>query len=101
MIVDPHQMNRTQTRPHPAALMSRVLALMSFVTMAMTIPQVWIVWVDRQTAGVSLLSWGAYLASVVLWFGHGLHQGDRNIYIACLGWIALDLAVILGVVLYR
>lgn len=94
-------MNRMHTDMQPDTRMKRILAVMSFVTMAMTIPQVWIVWVDRQTAGVSLLSWGAYLASALLWFGHGLHQRDKNIYLACIGWIALDLAVILGVVLFR
>jgi hypothetical protein len=94
-------MNRTDAHPRPVSLMSRVLAVMSFVTMAMTIPQVWIIWVERQAAGVSLLSWGAYLASAILWFGHGLQQRDRNIYLACVGWIILDVAVIVGVVLYR
>jgi hypothetical protein len=99
--MDPHQMNRAHVHAQPESLMKRVLALMSFMTMAMTVPQVWIVWVDRQTAGVSLLSWGAYLVSALLWFGHGLHQRDRNIYLACIGWIALDLAVIAGVMFYR
>lgn len=94
-------MNRPDAPAHPIAFMNRVLGVMSFVTMAMTIPQVWLIWIDRQTAGVSLLSWGAYLVSAILWFGHGLHQRDKNIYLACLGWIALDLAVIGGVVLYR
>jgi uncharacterized protein with PQ loop repeat len=98
--VDPHQMNRPQTQQRRGSLMSRALAAMSFVTMAMTIPQVWLVWVDRQTTGVSLLSWSAYLASAILWFGHGLHTRDRNIYLACIGWIALDAAVIAGVVLH-
>jgi uncharacterized protein with PQ loop repeat len=101
MCVDPHQMNRPDAHVPSGSLMKRVLAMMSFVTMAMTIPQVWLVWVERQTAGVSLLSWGAYLVSALLWFGHGLHQRDKNIYLACIGWIALDLGVIAGVVLYR
>jgi uncharacterized protein with PQ loop repeat len=99
--VDPHQMNGPDAHTHPASPMRRLLAVMSFVTMVMTIPQVWLVWVYRQTAGVSLLSWGAYLVSAILWFGHGLHQRDQNIYLACIGWIALDLAIIVGVVLYR
>jgi uncharacterized protein with PQ loop repeat len=81
--------------------MPRVLGVMSFVTMVMTIPQVWVIWIERQAAGVSLLSWAAYLVSAVLWFAHGLQKGDRNIYIACIGWIGLDAAVIAGVILYR
>ncbi|HEX2825790.1 MAG TPA: hypothetical protein VHP37_05550 [Burkholderiales bacterium] len=83
-----------------ASLMKRILAVTSFVTMAMTIPQVWLVWVEQQTAGVSLLSWGAYLVSALLWFGHGLQQRDKNIYLACVGWVLLDVAVIAGVVVH-
>lgn len=78
----------------------RLLGTMSLFTMLMTVPQVWIIWVGQQATGVSLLSWGAYLISAVLWFWYGLRKGDRNIYLACLGWICLDAAVIAGAVIY-
>lgn len=77
--------------------LQRLLGGMSVFTMAMTVPQVWSVWIDRQAAGVSLWSWSAYLLSAVLWFWHGLRQGDKNIYIPCVGWVLLDLGVITGV----
>lgn len=35
------------------SLLQRLLGGVSIFTMAMTLPQVWTVWVDRQTAGVS------------------------------------------------
>ncbi len=82
-------------------LMRRVLGSLSFFTMLMTIPQVLTVWVGHQTAGVSLWSWSAYLLSAVLWFWHGLRRHDRNIYLACIGWMALDGAVIVGVLVNR
>jgi hypothetical protein len=66
----------------------------------MTVPQVWIIWVGHQASGVSLLSWGAYLLSAALWFWYGLRKGDRNIYLACLGWVGLDVAVIAGTLVY-
>jgi hypothetical protein len=51
--------------------------------------------------GVSLLSWGAYLAAACLWFVHGLQRRDRAIWLACIGWVVLDAAVVLGVLLRR
>jgi uncharacterized protein with PQ loop repeat len=78
----------------------RLLGGMSIFTMVMTIPQVLAIWVGHQAAGVSMLSWSAYLASAVLWFWFGVQQGDRNIYLPCVGWIALDAAVIAGAVVY-
>ena len=86
-------------RPSAAGL-RRVLGGLSLFTMAMTVPQVWTIWVGHQAAGVSIASWSAYLLSAVLWFWYGLQKRDRNIYLPCIGWAALDAAVIAGTLLY-
>ena len=79
---------------------SRVLGGMSIFTLLMTVPQVLTIWVGHQAAGVSVLSWSAYLLSALLWFWYGLQKRDRNIYLPCVGWIGLDAAVIVGAVVY-
>ena len=84
----------------PDAVLRRLLGLMSVFTMLMTIPQVLTIWVGQQAAGVSLLSWSAYLASAILWFWFGIQKRDKNIYLPCIGWIALDSAVIAGIFIY-
>jgi uncharacterized protein with PQ loop repeat len=78
----------------------RLLGGMSVFTMLMTVPQVLTIWVGHQAAGVSVLSWSAYLLSALLWFWYGLQKHDKNIYLPCIGWIGLDAAVIAGVVVY-
>jgi len=78
----------------------RVLGGMSIFTMLMTIPQVLTIWVDRQAAGVSLLTWSTYFVSAILWLWYGIRKHDKNIYLPCIGWILLDAAVIVGVVIY-
>jgi len=77
-----------------------LLGGMSVFTMIMTVPQVWTVWVGQQAAGVSILSWSAYLVSALLWLWFGIRKHDRNIYLPCVGWIVLDGAVITGAVVY-
>src|SRR5947199_7352057 len=94
----------TNPSAHTAAaegLLRRLLAGMSIFTLLMTIPQVTTIWLGHQAAGVSILSWVAYLLSAILWFWFGLTKGDRNIAWPCVGWIALDLGVIVGAVIYR
>ncbi len=81
-------------------LMSRVLGGMSVFTMLMTVPQVLTIWVGHQAAGVSVVSWSAYLLSAILWFWYGLQKRDKNIYLPCVGWVGLDMAVIVGAVIY-
>jgi uncharacterized protein with PQ loop repeat len=85
---------------HVGDTLRKLLGGMSVFTMLMTIPQVLTIWVGHQAAGISILSWNAYLISAILWFGHGLRSGDKNIYLPCVGWVALDGAVIVGAILY-
>jgi uncharacterized protein with PQ loop repeat len=84
----------------PDTLLRRVLGGMSIFTLVMSIPQIVAIWVHHQAAGVSVVSWSAYLLSALLWFWHGLQQGDRNIYLPCVGWVALDIAVVAGALVY-
>jgi uncharacterized protein with PQ loop repeat len=80
--------------------LSRVLGGMSVFTMLMTVPQVLTIWVGHQAAGVSVVSWSAYLLSAILWFWYGLQKRDKNIYLPCVGWVGLDVAVIVGAIVY-
>ena len=78
----------------------RLLGGMSAFTMFMTVPQVLTIWVGHEAAGVSVVSWSAYLVSAILWFWFGMQKRDKNIYLPCVGWIALDAAVIVGAIVY-
>ena len=62
-------------------MLRRLLGGMSIFTLLMTIPQVLTIWVGQQAAGVSVLSWSAYLISAILWFWFGIQKRDRNIYL--------------------
>jgi uncharacterized protein with PQ loop repeat len=85
----------------PTGVIRRLIGSLSIFTMLMTIPQVLTIWVSHRAAGVSMLSWSAYLVSAVVWLWYGLQKHDKNIYLPCIGWILLDSAVIVGVIFYR
>jgi len=84
----------------PVTPLEKVLRGLSVFTMLMTVPQVLTIWVGGNAAGVSLASWLAYLLSACLWFVYGLKKGDKTIYLACVGWVLLDSAVVVGVVVH-
>lgn len=90
----------TGSNGHRDAL-EKLLPALSVFTMALTVPQVWSVWVEGNTSGVSLLSWGAYFITACLWLVDGLRKRDRTIWVACIGWVLLDGAVVIGVLLRR
>jgi uncharacterized protein with PQ loop repeat len=86
--------------PQPVSGLEKILRGLSVFTMLMTVPQVLTIWIGRDAAGVSLVSWLAYLLSACLWFVYGLQKGDKTIYLACVGWVALDAAVVVGVLVH-
>jgi hypothetical protein len=47
-----------------------------------------------------LLSWTAYWISAFVWFVYGIQKRDRNIYLPCVGWLLLDGAVVVGILIY-
>jgi len=98
MAPDPTSPANAVAAPHTG--FSRVLGGMSVFTMLMTVPQIFTIWVAHQAAGVSVVSWSAYLLSAILWFWYGVRKRDRNIYLPCVGWVGLDAAVILGALIY-
>ena len=88
--------------PNPQSIsgLERVLRVFSVLTMLMTVPQVFTIWAGGNASGVSLISWASYLLSACLWFVYGVRKHDKTIYLACIGWILLDAAVVIGVILY-
>jgi uncharacterized protein with PQ loop repeat len=76
--------------------LDKLLPILSFVTMALTVPQVWNIWVEGNVSGVSLVSWGAYFVAACLWLVEGLRKHDKTIWVACIGWVILDGAVFIG-----
>ena len=90
----------TTTKPRGDTLLRRLLGGMSVFTLLMTVPQVVTIWFKHQASGVSVFTWGAYLLSAILWLVFGVRKRDKNIYLPCTAWIAFDLLVIVGVVVY-
>jgi uncharacterized protein with PQ loop repeat len=86
--------------PFSASALERVLRGLSVFTMLMTVPQVLTVWIGRDAAGVSLVSWLSYLVAACLWFIYGFQKRDKTIYLACVGWIVLDAAIVAGVLVH-
>ena len=88
--------------PHPysASALEKVLRGLSVFTMLMTVPQVLAVWIGRDAGGVSLVSWLSYLVAACLWFVYGFQKRDKTIYLACVGWIVLDAAIVAGVIVH-
>lgn len=90
---------RHQGSARPSRL-ERILRFLSFATMVMTVPQILTIWIEGNVGGISLISWISYLFTACLWFVYGMQKQDKTIYLACVGWILLDGAVVIGVIVH-
>ena len=91
------------TTEAPKHVASRLDALVYFVAitgMVMTLDQVRLIWIDHNASGVSLLTWGFYTAASCVWCGYGKAHKDNVIFFTSMGWIFINGAVALGVMMY-
>ena len=63
----------------------------------MTIPQVYKVWVENQTAGLSIYSWIFYGLGSCVWLVYGLKIKDKPVIVTGILWILMAGAVAIGI----
>ena len=82
----------------PRTPLEEFLRFATVGTMLMTAPQAWTIWTKGGDSDVSLVSWLAYLVSSIAWLWYGIKKQDAMICFANTGWIAMDVAIIAGIV---
>ena len=64
-------------------------------------PQVFQVFIHRDVAGLSILTWAILSGVNFLWTIYGLIHREPPIWIANLGMTILNLSIVLGILLFR
>lgn len=89
--------------PHPnkwIRLLDNIVLVVGIIGPAMTIPQVLKIWLEQNAAGVSLISWSAYLILDLVWLLYGLVHKVKPIIISYLVWFILEVFLIAGILKY-
>lgn len=103
-----HHLHRRKRRrlepyPHPDK-MKRLVDDLVYITIfagpLMTVPQLTIIWLEKNASGVSALSWLAYTLISVVWLFYGMVHRDRPIALSSLVWILLSGFVVIGALMY-
>lgn len=76
------------------------MLLIAILEPAMTLPQIYEIWVNHQAGGVSSLTWGLYIAAAFIWLLYGLQLKDKPLVISSTLWVFTEAAVVIGTVLY-
>ncbi len=80
--------------------MNRLVLVISFIVPVMTLPQIYNIWFLHQAQGVSIITWGAYLCSSLIWLMYGMIHKDKYIVFANTLWVITDVFVVGGVLIF-
>ena len=87
----PHTLRRKKA---PAAI-DRLVYVAVFAGPAMTLPQLYSIWVQHRR-GVSLISWVAYMLVAFIWVIYGIKHRERAVILVNLIWLVMDFLIVAG-----
>lgn len=80
--------------------LTKVVLAMAIIEPLMTLPQVHGIWINKETAGVSLLTWSFYIFAAIIWLFYGLKIKDRPLIIASTLWVIVEISIVIGLLLF-
>ena len=79
----------------------KYIYLVAMISIVMTLPQIYDIWVLHKVVGVSIISWATYGLMAVLWTVYGLGHKEKVIIFSNITWIFLDFMIVIGVLIFK
>ncbi|HLC67342.1 MAG TPA: SemiSWEET family transporter [archaeon] len=100
-----HFHKRMRIEPYPSPnrwkkFLDKIIYIIVFIGPVMTVPQVIDIWMGKNAAGVSIISWGAYTATSLFWLVYGIAHKDKPIIISSIAWAVLEILIVIGALVY-
>ena len=92
-----------ESYPHPDKwknLMDKFIYVICIFGPVMTIPQILKIWVHKNAAGVSVISWSAYMIVAISWLMYGIVHKERPIIFSNCMWLFLEVFIVSGILVY-
>lgn len=81
-------------------LVERSVLAVAIIEPAMTIPQIYEIFANKQAEGVSGLTWFLYIFAAVIWLLYGIQLKNRPLIVSSILWIVAEATVVTGTLLY-
>ena len=98
-----HRRKRLEPYPHPVfwmRLLDNVVMYAGICGILMGVPQVIEIYVSKQAAGVSVVSWFGWAALDIPFILYAIVHKARPLVITYSGWLILNTVVAVGAVIY-
>jgi uncharacterized protein with PQ loop repeat len=88
------------TQKQQKKLIKRSVLVVAVIEPAMTLPQIYEIWVKHRAEGVSSITWGLYISAAFVWLMYGIQLKDKPLIISSILWIITEAAVVTGTLIY-
>ena len=82
------------------SFVDKIIYAVGILGPVMTLPQLWIVWINHNTAGISTISWGAYAFFSAVWIIYGILHKEKPIIITYTLWCLMETLIVIGTIIY-
>ena len=96
-----HIKNRHKNHKKNSSLVDFLIWIAIFAGIAVTIPQIYNVWILHDGKGVSPITWTGYSVLSLVWLSYGLFHKEKVIIISNSIWFFINLAIAFGAYLYN
>lgn len=89
--------------PHPDKFIHFIdilVIIAGFFAIAMTIPQILKIWIGKNAAGLSLISWSSYFLVSIVWLAYGIVHREKPIIIPYSVSLIFHIIIISGIIIY-
>lgn len=90
--------------PHPKKWVNRLDKLLMAVAVIgpmMTLPQLFKIFVEKNTSGISVLTWSLYTLVAIPWVVYGIIHKKTPIIISNILWVIFQLIIVTGTLIYK
>lgn len=94
------KLEKYPSKDRVVSLMDNLIYFFVIIGPIMTLPQVYKIWVIKNAAGVSLITWATYFIASIFWMFYGIIHKEKPIIITNILWIIMHFLIVLGVVIY-
>ncbi|MEK7521644.1 MAG: SemiSWEET family transporter [Patescibacteria group bacterium] len=81
-------------------LLDKVVFIAAIASPIMTVPQLLVIWTEKDAKGLSFPTWATYLLVASIWLIYGLVHKDRAITINSLLFVVVQSMIVLGIILF-
>jgi uncharacterized protein with PQ loop repeat len=89
--------------PHPDKFkntMDKLIYAGGLLAPIVTIPQLYKIWIEKNAAGVSVISWSAFLIAAIFWITYGVAHKTKPIIFVYSILAIIEILIIIGTLLY-